>query len=264
MHRFDDQDISLEEFENHKLEPFTHLIHSFRGFTCNASLLVAGYQYYITSEYKLTKKAENMSNEEYAAAYYNFHAYQSDILIRLRKSCEPNKKSLASGAITELLSKSENIRELKKYVNKQGQKFLIDFDKYIEYIRLYCGELSTPSQIITDQSKPLLKKVALVRRMTNKAVAHITLDDYKVGSKDIHDVFIAVSTVAYAIQSIMGDLACPTKLEVAEKMANKIARRSTSPEYLKEFIPLIKAFLAEWVEENLVSSSSRRINAPLR
>ena len=251
MHKFDDPEISLEGLKNFKLEPFTHLVQSLRGLACNASLLVAGYQYYISSGYALTENAKEMSNEEYAAAYYNFYTFQSDMLIRLRKSCEPDKKSLASGAITELLSKSYNIRELKKYIIKQGQGISADFDKYVEYIRVYCGELATPSQNITDQSTALLRKVALVRRMANKAVAHITLDDYKVDSSDIHDVFIAVSTVACAIQSIMGDLACPTKLEVAESMAFEIASKHTPPEYLKKFIPLIQAFLPAWVEENL-------------
>jgi hypothetical protein len=263
MHRFDDPDITLDGLKNFKLEPFTHLVQSLRGFACNASLLVAGYQYYIASEYALTEKAKEMSDEEYAAEYYFFHAFQSDILVRLRKSCEPDKKSLASGAITDLLSNSYNINLLRNYVSKRETIASADFHKYVEYIRVYCGVLSTPTQIITDQSTALLRKIALVRRMTNKAVAHITLDDYKVDSSDIHDVFIAVSTVACAIQSVMGDLSCPTKLELAESMAFEISSRNTPSGYLKKFIPLIQLFLPEWVEENLTSSSSGRINALL-
>jgi hypothetical protein len=89
-----------------------------RGFNCNASLLIAGYQHYISSEYNYIKNAKRMSDAEYASAYYKYHAFQADILIRLRKSCEPDKKSLAAGAIANLLSNDECVLKLKEYIQK--------------------------------------------------------------------------------------------------------------------------------------------------
>lgn len=198
-----------------------------------------------------------------ASAYYKYHAFQSDMVLRPRKACEPDTKSLAAGAISELLSGQQHIEQLKSYITKSRRTISPVFDKYISYIKVYCGELAIPNSKINKHSTPLLKKVALIRKMTNKAIAHITLDDYKATSDDLHDVFIAVSTIACAIQSIMGDLACPTELHVAESMACEATAHSIPREYRKEYMPLILSFLPIWVEENLTSSSSGRINAPL-
>jgi len=263
MYSFDEPEFSISELKNFKLDPFTHLVQSLRGFACNASMLVAGYHHYFSSEYQNSENAKNLSNIEYASAYYKYHAFQCDIMLRLRRACEPNKNSLAAGAITELFKDQDHIQQLKDYVKKSGKEVIPTFDNYIKYIQKYCGELATPNTEINDLSAPLLKKIALIRRMANKAIAHITLDDYRATSDDLHDVFIAVSTIACAIQAIMGDLACPTELRVAESMACEVAYQGIPPEYRKEYIPPILAFLPMWVKENLTSNSSGRINAPL-
>jgi hypothetical protein len=263
MYSFDEPEFSISELKDFKLDPFTHLVQSLRGFVCNASMLVAGYHHYFSSEYQNFENAKNLSNIEYASAYYKYHAFQCDIVLRLRKACEPNKKSLAAGAISELLKDQSHIEQLKDYVVKSGREVMPTFDNYIKYIQKYCSELATPNKKVNDHSAPLLKKIALIRRMVNKAIAHITLDDYKATSHDLHDVFIAVSTIACAIQAIMGGFACPTELRVAESMACEVAYQGIPPEYKKEYIPAILAFLLVWVKQNLTSSSSGRINAPL-
>jgi len=256
MHSFDEPEYSIGELKNFKLDPFTHLVQSLRGFACNASMLVAGYHYYFASEYQYRENSKNLSDVEYASAYYKYHAFQCDTLLRLRKACEPDPRSLAAGGICQLLENENHVAKLKHYVETSGLEVIPAFESYIKYIQKYSNELATPNKNVNDNSTPLLKKVALVRRMANKAIAHITLDDYKANSDDLHNVFIAVSTIACAIQAIMGNLACPTDLGVAESMACEVAYQSARPEYRKAYIPLIVAFLPGWVEENLTSSSS--------
>jgi hypothetical protein len=61
----------------------------------------------------------------------------------------------------------------------------------------------------------------------------------------------------------MGDLACPTRLDAAEKMASEVCENSIPSEFRKLYIPIIHTLLPDWVEENLTISSSRCITAPL-
>lgn len=112
-----------------------------------------------------------------------------------------------------------------------------------------------PKEKINKDSAALLNRVALIRRMANKAIAHITLDDYKVRPNDIHQVFIAVLTIACAIQTIMGALACETNLVEVENMACEVVHQSVPSEYKKKYVSFILGMLPEWVEKNLTSNS---------
>lgn len=123
MHSFDELEFSIGDLKDFKLDPFTQLVQSLRGFACNASMLVFGYHYYRASEYQIFENVKNLNHIEYASTYYKFHAFQGDVLLRLRKACEPDQKSLAAGAISKLLENADNIKQLKNYV-KKGEKLV--------------------------------------------------------------------------------------------------------------------------------------------
>jgi hypothetical protein len=242
-----DTTISLQELKDFELDSFTRLVHSLRGFACNASFLVYGYQLFIATEYNLENNKLYMSNDDYAYNFYKYHAYRSDVIIRLRKSCEQKANALSSGSICKLLSDNNNIYKLKEYIEKYKSELPDSFYNYIKYIKFYCTKISTPTKYISDDSEYLLKKIALLRRFANKEMAHITFDDYNIDCADVHDVFMTVSAIAYAIQSIMGDLACGIKLELAEKMGYDMACKNINANDLDKYIPEIQENLPIWI-----------------
>ena len=249
---FNEPEVSIDELKDFDGDSFSKLVLSLRGFAYNASMLIFGYHYFRASEYQIFENVKKLNPLEYTSAYYKFHAFQGDVLLRLRKACEYKIKSMAAGTIFILLEDENNIEQLRSYIKKDFE-IVPKFDNYIKYIQKYCGELVASKLRGSKYSSALLDRIDLIKRMTNKEIAHITLDGYKVRPNDIHQVFIAVLTVACTIQTIMGSLACETDPRVAENMACETAYQNVPSEYNKKYASFVLGMLPEWVEKNLTS-----------
>ena len=235
------------------LDDLSKLVQAMRGLACNTSFLIVGYHYYYVSACAESKGSTGTTYVDAVRAAYLSEAFRGDVLVRLRRSCDADPNSLAAAAIAKLLKKDTCVSELKAYLAKgRGSVPTLEddsVDRLVSYIQQSAECLSVKDKAATRNSANISKKVALLRRMANKAVAQITLDDYVLTDQDIRDVFVAVLTLACAIQKLLGELAYPGSFhEVEEAAMQDAVRMFGAPEKYNGFVGLIEKLLPDWIK----------------
>lgn len=235
------------------LDDLSKLVQSMRGLACNASFLIVGYHYYYVSACAELKGSSGTTYVDAVRAAYFREAFRGDVLVRLRRSCDADPNSLAAAVIAKLLKMDACVSELKAYLAKgRGSVPMLEddsVDRLVSYIQQSAECLSVKDKAVTRNSANISKKVVLLRRMANKAVAHITLDDYSLMDQDIRDVFVAVLTLACAIQKLMGELAYPGNFrEVEEAAMQDAVNMFGAPESHKSYVELIEQLLPDWIK----------------
>lgn len=122
--------------------------------------------------------------------------------------------------------------------------------KYVNYIEKYCTLMSAAPAASTLRAHPLSAKMQLVHQMSNKAVAHSTLDSYLLNGADLDDVVIATVTIACAIEAALGDAAANNDMALIETCGYKAAAAILQIEVDSSpyKVNMIREFLPKWVE----------------
>jgi hypothetical protein len=120
--------------------------------------------------------------------------------------------------------------------------------RYFAYLQRYAAIMAPPKGAEMP-AHPLAAKVDLIRRMTNKSIAHSTLDNYALGGDDLSEVVLASVIIACAIESAIGDAAVSSDFAAIESSGYIAAggilgvEVDSSPYNVR----MIKGFLPAWV-----------------
>lgn len=233
------------------LDPGIRLIQALRRFAGRSSILLAAYHYLEFSYQVLESKKAGTPYKDQVRAFFLNHCIRNQALISMRALCESSDRSLGAGSIYNLLGSKDNAFYLKNYLVEEAHwnenKVGSFFDDSIIYIRKICGLLGVPDKNINKESHALSRKVALIRRMVNKHIAHVTLDSYKVSFDEIHDVFLAIMGTAMAIRNVMGERAIPSEYEEIEDAAILGAIDIFGMHEHEKYIPMLKEYVPAWI-----------------
>ncbi|WP_247424196.1 hypothetical protein [Ralstonia pseudosolanacearum] len=234
------------------LDGHIKLVQALRGFVCRFTILLYNYKQWDHVQSKIAGQGSSMGNDQGVLYWFLDHTLRDSVVIHLRALCDRDPKSLGAKSIADGLSDPAARTDLCAYLDGGNDKRCMtdpmQRERYLDYIAKYMGLLS--SQAKKGQlSHDLVMKMSLVRRWANKAIAHPTLDDYKVNSDDLLHVFLAVAVVATAIEAVMGDAAADNDLQVCENQAERgSAVLLGSPDTMgNNYIQTIRKLLPAWV-----------------
>lgn len=251
MLSFDPPRHDPSSFVNADLGAVGGLVQSLRWFNNRASLLLYSWSMHQTIETEALKKTSSRLLSEDAFNMLR-RALLYSVLLEVRALHDRDGRSLGSRQIAERLADSVSREGLHKYLAENPQdRVMQDIERrnlYLDYIQRYCG-LMAPSKTMPLPNHVLSTKVALVHRMTNKTVAHSTLDDYTLGGEDLSDVVVATIVIACAIEAVMGDAAISYDFAEVESAGFRAAADllhvdADSNPYT---VNMIRGFLPDWV-----------------
>jgi hypothetical protein len=191
------------------------------------------------------------------AMYMLRRALLHSVILEIRALHDRDPKSLGSKQLAEKLSIPDTRSDFFDFLNEGSYDHVMqdEFQReiYLDYIKKYAGLMSAPNGKSKLYHHPLSSKTQLIRRMANKAVAHSTLDDYKLSGEDIADVVLASLTIACAIQAATGDASISKDLALVEKSGHEAAGLLLHVEVDSEphHINMIRSFLPTWVGSGL-------------
>lgn len=246
----------ISEMREAQLSGRDLLIQALRGFTCRASILICAWSQHqiITREYK--KKSDRIDIEP-ATFFLLDRVYLNTVVLECRALLDRRADAFGVRTVAEALADPGAIEGLHKYLADYPQgRMCLDRnqrDLLLDYARKYCSILATPEKKAADANHPLVMKAELVRRMANKDIAHISVDDYKLSGEDLGDVVLSLIVVASAIEAAIGDGGCPSDYALVERLAfrgvAKLLGVQTSEE--PHTINMVRSFLPLWIDSGM-------------
>lgn len=224
MFRFEPPRHDPASFKDADLNAVEGLVQSLRWYNSRASLLLYFWGMYETLQNESTRRTS--SRPLSADAHYMLRrALLHSVILEARALHDRDRRSLGSRQLAVALADPLAREGLHGYLSSYPQgRVMQDLDlrnRHLDYVQHYCN-LMAPAKGTTAEHQ-LSKKVELVRRMANKAVAHSTLDSYTLGGEDLGDVVLASVAVACAIEAAVGDAAISNDLSVIETSGYRAA-----------------------------------------
>lgn len=228
------------------------IIQCLRGFACRASILLAAYTQ-LMEVYEADKKGGDWKPTGAGSRFLIRHIYMNTVVMDLRSLLDHRKDSFGVAYIADCLADPAARKKLYDYLDgfekdpkavSAGKR-----DSYLDYIQHYCGLLKDAARGEQIGEHSLVAKARLVKRMSNKTVAHISLDDYTLDGEDLHHLMIAVMTLACAIQSVMTKAAYPESYRTCEKESKEDIAEILGVEVdtFPEMIDTIETMLPTWI-----------------
>lgn len=188
-------------------EASASLMQPLRWFCSRAEFVLAAYAYHsviCTSLAKSPYESPLSRSVVETQDYIHRHA----LIVWLRALLDRNPKSLAIGAIAKTgrsrIERERLLNHLDAYPPYKSVMSRQDRAATLDYIHRWAEVLSEEYQDGKDLH-PLAAKAHLIRRMANKTVAHMTLDDYALSGEDLNDMVMAITTLALAVESLINE-----------------------------------------------------------